>query len=559
MDLGTMVVNFEANLSQLTSGVAQAKSDISSVGDAAQSTGEQTSGGFLGAIGSVVSFGAKMGQTLIGVKALADGAVNLASGLLQPAESAETVQTAFTTLLGSTSAANNELQKLDAFASKTPFQTMDIDQAAAQLIGFGANAADVIPDLTAIGDALSAVGRGSAANLDSVVNIFGKIQTEGKLTVGTMQELSTNGINAWAVLEQQTGKTRDQLQTMISSGLFPAKDAIDDLTKGIEKNPLYTGGMAKQSNTLTGILSTLKSNWDQMMVSFGTPIIKELEGGLADVGTMLTSPAFKDFAGGIGQGIATVFTDISKGVQYVSEVLGTVNLSDFEQALHAVGTAAIQVERGFDTLRQAIAPVQGDFDPIAEVMQRLAQGGLNVVSGLLWDISEAFVAVDRAVQTGQGPLGGLVTFFNTEIKPALVAVLPDFEHLGDVLLNTVAPAIEHLISGRLSTMVDIFKDFAPIAEDILPPLIRFGGWLVNELADGLQFAMPYIVQVTDAINQFASDIAERVVRELELDFCGTQRRLGHHFRCRQSGLVAGFWHYQDWVGHFGGQLETSLD
>ena len=77
------------------------------------------------------------------------------------------MQTAFKTLMGSTKAATKKSTlKVDAFASKTPFQTMDIDHAAAQLSVFpGTNAKDVIPDLTSIGDALSAVGKGSTANL----------------------------------------------------------------------------------------------------------------------------------------------------------------------------------------------------------------------------------------------------------------------------------------------------------------------------------------------------------------------------------------------------------
>ena len=49
---------------------------------------------------------------------------------------------------------------------------------------------------------------------------------------------------------------------MISGGLLPAKDAMSMLTKGIEANPLYAGGMAKQSATTAGLLSTLASNWN---------------------------------------------------------------------------------------------------------------------------------------------------------------------------------------------------------------------------------------------------------------------------------------------------------
>lgn len=390
MDLGSMVVTYAANVGQLISASDQAKSAISSTADSAQSSGSGILGGFGKAISGAVGFASSVGQTLIGVKAFASTAIDLGSALLEPAEKAETMQTAFTTLLGSTSAANAELQKLDAFASHTPFQTMDIDQAASQLIGFGVSAQDTIPDLTAIGDALSAVGKGSTANLGSVVDIFGKIQTEGGLTIGTMQQMSRDGINAWAVLEKETGKTKDQLTKMIQGGLFPAKTALDDLTKGIEKNPLYAGGMAKQSNTMVGIISTLKSNWDQMLVSFGSPIIKGLEGGLANVGQALTSPAFKSFAGGVGQGIANVFSDIggfiSNDVVPAFHQLQPV-VQQFVSYFQSDQFAGIVAD--FQTVGNQINRIAGDFQQAAGPANNLVNGALSSLPSILEGIFQA--------------------------------------------------------------------------------------------------------------------------------------------------------------------------
>ena len=214
-------------------------------------------GGIGDVAGSMGDFANSLGMGIMNFQMIGMQATSTASALLGPAVSAETMQTAFDTLMGSTKAATDEMTKLDAFASKTPFKTMDIDQAASQLIGFGTKAKDVIPDLTSIGDALSAVGKGSTANLDSIVNIFGKIQLSGKLTGADMMQFSNDGINAWGILEQQTGKTQAQLQKMISAGLMPAGTAIKDLTKGIEASPLYSGGMAKQSATTAGLMSTL--------------------------------------------------------------------------------------------------------------------------------------------------------------------------------------------------------------------------------------------------------------------------------------------------------------
>lgn len=312
ISLGEMWVKYKADITDLADKMDTAKSKMKSADDAAKNSGGSIFSSFGNMASGAINFVASAGLALSAVQNFASTAVSMGQSLLQPAESAETMTTAFTTLMGSTSAANDEMQKLDTFASKTPFKTMAIDQAASQLIGFGANVQDVIPDLTAIGDALSAVGRGSEANLNSVVNIFGKVQTEGKLTDGTMQELSVNGINAWSIMEKQTGKTKEELTKMMQQGLIPASDGIKMLTDGIEKNPLYTGGMAKQSATMTGLISTMQSNWDQMMVSFTSPVLQALEPEIGGIGNALASPEFKNFATVVGKDIVTALGNASQ-------------------------------------------------------------------------------------------------------------------------------------------------------------------------------------------------------------------------------------------------------
>jgi hypothetical protein len=61
--------------------------------------------GFKSAAGGLLDFGAKLGQTVIGVKGLADGAIGLGQALIGGNASMEQTQVAFQTLLGSSSKA----------------------------------------------------------------------------------------------------------------------------------------------------------------------------------------------------------------------------------------------------------------------------------------------------------------------------------------------------------------------------------------------------------------------------------------------------------------------
>ena len=442
-DLGDMLVRYTADVSGLQSGADQAKSSIEEVGD----TAEESSGGFASAFsnmgGNLMDFAQSAASTLFSVQMLGQTALSLGEDLLSPAEKAETMQTAFTTLMGSTKAANAELEKLDAFAAKTPFQTMDIDQAASQLIGFGVSASDTIPDLTAIGDALSAVGKGSTANLDGIVDIFGKIQTSGGLTVGTMQELSRDGINAWSIMEQQTGKTKDELTKMIQAGLIPAKTAMHDLTTGIEKSPLYSGGMAKQSNTMAGLISTLKSNWDQILVSFGSPILKDLEPTFAALATDLSSPAFKTFAADTGKEIVTVIGTLATDIgTVVSDGQGLISFfqSGAPQAqlladgLLAIGIAiaAMKIGQFISTIPELLAGfVDWAIDELPIMIETLATAAPFILLGII--VAAVVFGIILAIQHW----GAISKWLSDAWKTMTSAVGAGFSALGTFLHGIV--------------------------------------------------------------------------------------------------------------------------
>lgn len=266
-----------------------------------------------------------------------------ASSLLGPAMQAENMQEAFANLTGSTQQATQDLQQLDTFAAKTEFTTQDIDQYGAAMLGVGDKASSIVPTLTAVGDNLSAVGKGTPAEMQQVVNILDKMSTSGKLTAGDLTQLGDHGINALAAIAKGSGLSQQAISEMIKKGTLPASQAIQDMTKGIEANPIYSGGMAKQSGTLSGITSTLSSDWDQFMTKLMSPVLPELEKGLGKLTTLLTNPSFQKFATVLGtdivNGIKTAATDISNLVEGGQKLVKF--FQDNQTAMDALGAVLV--------------------------------------------------------------------------------------------------------------------------------------------------------------------------------------------------------------------------
>src|SRR5699024_2583254 len=90
-------------------------------------------------------------------------------------------EVAFTTFLGDAELAKQYMDDMYAFALTTPFAYPDLLESSRNLIAFGIQAENTFPIMQAIGDAVAAVG-GSNAEMQSMADIFGVIQSQGRIT-----------------------------------------------------------------------------------------------------------------------------------------------------------------------------------------------------------------------------------------------------------------------------------------------------------------------------------------------------------------------------------------
>lgn len=426
--------------------------------------------GVKGIAGGITDFTSKIGMTIMGFQAMGQMAVQTASSLLQPAATAETTQLSFETLLHSTKAAHDEMSALNSFAASTPMQTQWIDNAAAKMLAFGFSTKDVIPNITAIGDSLSGLGKLSESSLNSIVDIFGKIRAQGKLTGGDMMQLSDWGIPAWQALSQSMHKPIPELQQMVSAGLVPADVAIKSLTQGMEKT--FGGGMAKQANTLTGLMSTLASEWQIAMAALGTPVLQTLEPQLSKIVATLSAPAFQQFATSTGKQIgATLSSMVSGFMQLVAT--GSQVVAFFQRnalamdALKVVGMVVVGIlVAGFAAW--AIAAGAAAIATLAATWPIIAIGAaIGLLAGLflqLYTNSAPFRTFIQNVGVILQQVGAflastfvpvwrqLVQVWQTQLLPALSQLwtslqplMPVFQGLGAIILGVVVVALVLLI------------------------------------------------------------------------------------------------------------------
>lgn len=167
----------------------------------------------------------------------------------------EQAQIAFTTMLGSGKKARDFLEEMKDFAAKTPFEFPDLVRASQRLLAMGFAAKEIKPLLTTVGDAAAGLG-GGADVINRITLALGQMAGRGRVATQEMNQLTEVGIPAWRMLAEGMGISEKKLRDMVEKGLVPAGKSIEILQHGMDK--AFGGMMAKQAETFSGLLSTIK-------------------------------------------------------------------------------------------------------------------------------------------------------------------------------------------------------------------------------------------------------------------------------------------------------------
>lgn len=188
------------------------------------------------------------------------GLGKLATSALKASSDFQQAEIAFTTLLGSAQEAGQYLKDLQDFAARTPFELPGLLSSTRMLMAMGFEAGQTIPMLTAIGDAVAALG-GGEERIQRITLALGQMRAKGKVSGEEMRQLAEAGIPAWEYLAQAAGKSTAEMMKLGENGAIPAEAAIQALIQGMENGigtaRGFAGSMEAQSKTMAGLKSTL--------------------------------------------------------------------------------------------------------------------------------------------------------------------------------------------------------------------------------------------------------------------------------------------------------------
>lgn len=400
-------------------------------------TGSAISRGLLapvrGASSVLAGFGLTAGTVFTGAGVAAAGMG------VRFAASQEQAEMAFTTMLGSAQEAQRFVAELQDFAAQTPFDLPSVTTGAQRLMAFGFAAQDVLPTLTAIGDAVAGMG-GSAEQINQVVLAVGQMSAKGKVQGDEILQLTEAGIPALRILANQYGVTTAAMQDMISKGLVASAEAIPKLMSGIEQGTrgaagetqAFAGMMANQATTVTGIWSNFTDNLNKALGQLVTPVlplIKSALGGVTDgLGALpelitrfheaarpvaaVVGAAFRDVGAFLTGSVIPALRNLWTAVQPVAALVGGALLAGLRAAgvvlREVVGPALVAVTGWLQPLMPLVVGVAAAFAAWYGIAAAVgaATRAIGLVRGALLAVRVAWVALSLAFTAS--PIGFVV-------------------------------------------------------------------------------------------------------------------------------------------------------
>lgn len=229
-------------------------------------------GGILGSLGSV---GALASRALPIIGAVVAG-IRSVGAALSASSKQEQLNIAFETFLGNADKAKAVIADLKDFEVKTPFEAEQVNAAGRALLAFGVTSKDLIPTLTRIGDVASGTGK----DFNELVLIYGKAKTQGIIQGEELNQLAEAGIPIYAELAKVLGVNENQIRKLGEQGRIQFSDLEKVFQNLTSEGGKFGGLMERQSKSLGGLYSTLKSALSNLLTEVGNVLAPLAKGAL---------------------------------------------------------------------------------------------------------------------------------------------------------------------------------------------------------------------------------------------------------------------------------------
>lgn len=253
---------FSGQINQAMGGLGQFKRSLSSIDGSKINGLRQSFTGLTSAMASAAKI--SIGAALAGTAATAAAAFKV----MHKAADFETLDTGFQVLIGDAIKTKQVISDLQKVEKLTPFDMEQVMASGRTLLAFKESTDQVGTTLTRLADIGSAVN----APLNEMAELYGKARVNQVLFTDDLNQLTGRGVNVIAEFAKILEVPEENIRGMAEQGklTFPLlEQAFINLTS---KGGQFFEMSKKQSETASGMMSSLGSVMQQVMVAIGAPL-----------------------------------------------------------------------------------------------------------------------------------------------------------------------------------------------------------------------------------------------------------------------------------------------
>lgn len=471
-------VRVRANTNAAQSAVQSVKDKIAGIRDKVVNVRVNTTGAeanVAGVSSSLTEFATKAGLAAIAVTALQSALSAGKSAFVDYNAELEQTRVAFTSMLGSADQANTMIANLQKFAAETPFEMPGVRDAAQQLLAFGYDANEIIPTLTALGNAASGLGRGQDG-FNHLAFVFGQIRTTGQLMGQDVMQLAQLGVPVKDILAKNLGLTKEELARIGELGI-DANVAIKALIDGM--NERFPEMMKKQSETFEGVLSNIKDNIGQAFGLSGLPLFEDAKNMLLEIKN-ITDTMLANAQGGKSLFAGILPDDLIEKVSAFGETIKKI----FKDAASVADTFLWAMGKLVDVFLDignialtALRPII----PVVTTIQRVVYGAIGVIASILDTVLEVVLTVQTYIADAWDYIYGITSDLWNSAKE----IVGDFCTAAIEFIAGIVAEIDETVTP----VIDIFKNAFQAAAD----------WVYDAMETAIGYVRRFIAWVEEAI------------------------------------------------------------
>ena len=390
--------------------------------------------------------------------------------------SIETYQTSFEVMTGSAEKAAEVIDRLKKVGAETPFELPDLADTTQLLMNYGFTADEAMDKMMMLGD----ISQGSADKMSRIATAYGQMSSAGKVQLEDVKQMIEAGFNPLQEISETTGESMSSLYDRISKGTISVDEITASMQRATAEGGKYYQSMEKQSQTFSGLISTLKDNAQQLLGEVVQPISDSM------VSTLL--PAAID---SINQMTTAFQTQGVEGlIQAGSQILVNL-LTGIAQGLPNVITTALQIIQALITNLNLNLPQL--ISAGGQILMSLAQGIVSLLPSLGELALNIILSLANAISANAPQMIPKAAEVLLNFAQGIISNLPQIVDAGINMLISLAMGVANALPQLIEKVPQIINQFCSEIDSLLPKILAAGVGVIVTLGMGIIQSIPTIV------------------------------------------------------------------